>query len=66
MVGAAGNTFQVLWDQTSPNEFPPPQWEVFRTFEFGWGKIDANSTTFTFTYHGYNRDVVHDTFVLSK
>jgi hypothetical protein len=34
--------------------------------EWGIGRIDTNETALTFTYHGYNRDVVHDTFVLLK
>jgi hypothetical protein len=39
---------------------------VFKLIVSITGRIDANASTFTFTYHGYNRDVVHDTFVLRK
>ena len=39
---------------------------VFRTVEFGFGRIDANMTALTFTYHGYNRDIVHDYFTLTR
>lgn len=67
IVGTAGNTFQVGWDD---NEYAShksqPDWSVFRTDEWGISELKVNATTLEFVYYGDQRGEVHDRLVLHK
>lgn len=76
VVGSAGNTFQVLWmptylpapgGATNDNRHRvQPAWSIFRTAEYGFSRMKANSSHFHLQFIGDQRGRIHDELWLTK
>jgi len=66
VIGNAGNSFQVPYiSMPNKNHYDQPNWVLFRTANFGFGRFYSNSTHFKFQLVGISNQV-HDEFILTK
>lgn len=70
VVGNAGNDYQVPWespdDHSGNGHAVQPDWSIFRTANYGFGKLAANRVQLELKMIGDQRGDVHDTLVLKK